>query len=357
MRLGPLTLIMLIACRDKPPPPAPPAPPPAPPQDGVVLVHSGTAPLQPLRYHLTRGMTTASELVYDLDVKTDGKPGPVPTLVVELETVVEDVRPDGTAKLRITVVGTAVRAPAASETAAAQLHSEAAAIQGVSISELLAPDGAVSDAQTTAAGTLPDAARAQLDTLIRGLSQAAARLPAEPVGLGASWRERRTLPEGGIRVVTETLYVLTARDGDALAYTSTGTSTAVPQTVVQDGTKVEVTDTHGHAEAAGTIDLARHAFELTSSSVFTTTMTIDAPSGTPGAGRSTLEIAMKLQVIAGHPGTAPPPGAAPSDAGPTSTDAGPASADAAAAPRASAPDAAPSAVPRDAAAQGAHSAP
>jgi hypothetical protein len=313
MRWSILTLFALIACQDKKLAPPDPLAAPTPPRDGVVLLLPGTGPLQPIRYQVSPETVWRSELVYDLEIKTDGQPSPLPLLVIDLETRVDSKRADGTAKLRIAVLRTTVRERTGA-TASELVRREAEAMQGVVITELLAPDGAVSDIRIEAPGALTEAARAQLDNLLRSLDHAVPRLPTEAVGAGASWRERKTLPEGGIRAVTETIYLLTSRVGDTITYTSTAASAAKPQKVVQDGTLVDVTDTHGHAASAGTVDLSRRAFELTASSWFSTTMNVVAPPGTPGAGRSTIEVAIKLQVSrapAGHD-----PGAPGSNVGP-----------------------------------------
>src|SRR5215467_3488827 len=101
MRRAYLTLVGLMACHDKA---APPPPPPPPPQDGVVLIQPGVPPRQTLRYQLTRGATIQSRMVCDVDVKSSELGAPMPSQVLELETVVEDVLASGDARLRITVV-------------------------------------------------------------------------------------------------------------------------------------------------------------------------------------------------------------------------------------------------------------
>jgi hypothetical protein len=362
MRCTILTLVTVVACKGKPP--EPPPEPPRPPHDGVVLVQPGTAPLEAVRYHLTRGTTTTSELVWDFTADSDGQRNPMPTLIVELETTVEDVRADGSARLRITVVRTTVRDPDGSAAGSAMLREEAAAMQGVIISETLAPDGRLSDAQLEAR-TVPDSVRARLDSLSRSLEQVAMQLPAEPVGIGAVWRERKTLPAGGIRAVSETTYTLTSRAPGTIAYTGVGLATGAPQTIEQDGLKVEVTSTRGNSETHGTVDLTRYSPQVTATSTFTTAMNVVAPKGTPGAGPSTVEITMAIQVTPTEPpgaATAPPPAisdAAPSDAGLAAHDArspDPGS------PRRDADRSAPAApanpaAPADRADHGAHSAP
>ncbi len=293
MRCRILALVVFLACKDEKPPPPPP---PQPPHDGLTLIQPGTPPYQALRYHLTKGTRSASEVVCDTDVKDNGQSGPMPTLVIGLETAVEDVLADGTAKLRVTIVRTSVRDRPGSPVTSDLVRDEATAMQGVVITETLAPDGSLTDSRVEIAAALSDKARAQLDNLTRILEQVAMRIPSEPVGVGATWRERRTLPDGGIKAVSETTYTLTSITGSTVAYTSAGLSSGVPHNLEQDGMKVEVTNTRGHAEAKGSVDLSRYAVELTSTSEFATAMNVVAPAGTPGGGPSTVEITMAIQV-------------------------------------------------------------
>jgi hypothetical protein len=309
MRLSYLTLVGLIACRDKPPEP----PPPAPPHDGVTLIQPGVPPLQTLRYHLTKGSVTTSRLECDVDMKSGEQREAMPTQIVDLETTVEDVLGNGAARLRIAVIGASARARPGG-TASELIQAQAAALRGVVITETLGPDGVVSDAHLEAGAS--DKLHRELDSLVRSLEYAATRLPAEPVGAGATWRERRTLPEGGIRAVSEITYTLASLAGGAVSYTSFGESIGAAQTIEQDGAKVEVTDTHGRSEATGSIDLARYALDVTAMSTFATTMAVVAPDAGPGAERSTIEIAMAIRMTSAAP-AAPPaggdPAAAPGD--------------------------------------------
>lgn len=291
MRRTYLTLVGLIACRDKA---AEPPPPPPPAHDGVVLIQPGAPPLQALRYHLTRGETVKSRLVCDVDVKSSELRAPMPSQVLDLETVVDDVLASGDARLRITVVDAGIRGrPGAASTDV--VRAQTTALRGVVITETLAPDGQISDARVEA-GAAPDKLHRELDGLLQNLARVATRLPAEPVGIGATWRERRTLPEGGLRAVSEITYTLASLTGTTIAFTTTGQASGPPQTVEQDGEKVEVTDTHGHSEASGSLDLSRYALELTATSAFTTTMAMAAPDAGPGAERSTIEIAIAIRM-------------------------------------------------------------
>lgn len=310
MRRGLLTLALLAGCRDRTPPP----PPPPAPHDGVTLIEPGTPPLTALRYHLRKGARTSSELMYDVDVISDGERSVMPTLVVDLETEVTGVGGDGAADLRITVVDASVRDRPGSQDANGVVRGQAAALRGVVIRQTLAADGAVSGARVETAGA-SDRASSQLDSLLRGLERTVMQLPAEPVGTGAQWRERRTLPSGGIRAVSEVTYKVIAITGDGFSYTGGGQATGEAQAVEQDGMKVEVSDTRGSTEARGSIDLARYAIDATAASTFKTTMTIAAPDAAPGAGRSTVEIATVVRMAPRAAVSAGGEAAAPGDAG------------------------------------------
>jgi hypothetical protein len=299
MRCTVITLLALIACKEKPP--APPPPTPLPPHDGVTVLQPGAPPHQALRYRLIKGARTRSELVCDVDLRSDDHTGPMPTLVVDFETQVTDVLADGTAQLRITVIGTTVRDRPGSATAGDLVRAQAAAMHGVVFTETLAPDGALGEPRLEATA-LSDKVRGQLESLTRSLQQVAMRMPQEPVGLGAMWRERRTLPEGGIRAVSETTYTLTSLTGDTVGYLATGVASGAPQTIEQDGLKAEVTSTSGSSEAKGTVDLSRYAIAVSSTSKLTTTMNVEAPEGTPGGGPSTIEVTLAVQVT---PSSAP----------------------------------------------------
>lgn len=200
------------------------------------------------------------------------------------------------------------------------IRAQTAALRGVVITESLGPDGQVSNAHVEGDDKDKDKLHRDLDTLLRSLERVTTRLPAEPVGVGASWRERRTLPEGGIRATSEITYTLASLTGTTMAFTSVGRSAGDPQTIEQDGSKVEVTDTHGRTEAIGSVDLSRYAIDVSARSTFSTTMAVIAPdagaSAGPGAERSTIEIAMMIRMSSGEaPATAAASAGAGSGAG------------------------------------------
>ena len=281
----------------------------APPHDGLTVINPGTAPLRLLRYRLTKGDKTASELVWDFATQDDGRAEVTPSLVIDFETTVEDVRADGSAQLALRITRTTIRGEDAgagsgsemgntpgSATSSDLVRNFAQAMQGVTIHEALAPDGGVSDLKVDAPPGLAPALATRLDNLSRGLSQVTMKLPTQPVGLTASWRERKTLPDGGIHAVSEATYTLTALTETTLGYQADATMTGPAQTIEQEGVKIDVTDTHGQSEVRGTVDLTHYAPTGSLKSSFATTMNVAAPAGTPGAGKSTMAVKMAFQL-------------------------------------------------------------
>jgi len=297
MRYPLLTVMLLASCQDKQPAPARPPRP----RDGVVLIQPGASPRQVLRYQLTKGTTTTSEMVVDVEVKNDGQSGPLPTQILDLETTVVDVGADGAAKLRITVTDARVSARDGAQMASDLLREQAEAIRGVVVTETLAPDGAVSDTRVElSAGA--EKLRGQLEPVLHNLEQVAMRLPGEAVGPGAMWRERRTaLPEAGLRVVSEVTYTLGEVAGTTIVYAGVGDASGAAQKIEREGVAVDVTDTHGRSATHGSIDLSRYAIDASASATFATTMTVVPGSAGPGAGRSTIEIATSTRIAPAAP--------------------------------------------------------
>jgi hypothetical protein len=309
----------------------------------VTVLQAGAAPRQVLHYQLTRGAITASELTYDFDVRADDTrdAAGTPTLVLTLETTVEDVLADGSAALRIKVVGARLRDRPSGQAAEPSdgrvadqpdnqvgsdlVRAQAAAAQGVVIHERVAPDGRISDARIEPAVPLAGSAQTRVDSLVQSLQQVAMRLPTDPVGVGATWTERKPLPEGGIRAMSETTYTLTGLTGTTIRYTGAGQATGATQVIEQDGMTVEVKDPRGHSETQGSIDLAHYGLDVTTSSSFAAAMAVDAGKNAPGAPSSTVEITVKLQIasLPASPGAATASTSAQTAAAPTAASAAP----------------------------------
>jgi len=229
-----------------------------PPSDGLELVTAGASNARkPLRYHLQKDAKSPLELVMDLELAAGGRGGKLPSLVMALEIAVEDVLPDGAAKVRTTVVGASAREREGSVVPASTMGSMTSMLEGMTFTATLSGDGALRDSKVEMTKPVPPTMQSQVGQLTQNLEQVAMRLPDVPLGVGAKWTTRKTVTQNGLDMVTLTTVEITAIDGDRVTFTSTSTVTAPDQTVTEGGELVSIKDVGGGGTGSGTIDLSR----------------------------------------------------------------------------------------------------
>jgi len=81
-------------------------------------------------------------------------------------------------------------------------------------------------------------------------------LPAQPVGVGAVWKAKKTVTQNGMTLVTTTTVSLTSLDGSKLGFTTKASVEGANQTVIQKGVETNVSGLAGSGDGQGTIDLA-----------------------------------------------------------------------------------------------------
>ncbi len=249
------------------------------PIDGVEVLTAGASGSQRvLRYHLAKGVKTPLELAMDVEMIAGGRGGKLPTLVMTMEIGADDVLPDGTAKLRMTVIDAQVRDRAGSAVPAGPMRALTAAMIGAVFTASLSPDGKLADAKFDAPKTLPAAVTAQLTQLTQSIEQLAMRLPGEAVGVGAKWSSRRTVTQNGLAMVTVTTVELTAIEGERVTFTTSSTLSAPDQNVQQDGVSITIKDVGGGGAGSVAIDLSRMAMTGTLNAEFRGLMTAQGQS-------------------------------------------------------------------------------
>lgn len=281
-----IALLALVGCERSASPPTP-DPTPTPSNDGVQLVTLGNGAPRILRYRLRKGThaTTELEMTMDLDVARAIK---MPTIVMTMEIVVEDVLATGVARVRTQITGTRVIDRPGTTMDAATLSPLTQQLTGLGYTFTLSPDGSLSDGRISgaASGNL----QAQLGEMTRAIEQVAMRLPPVPVGVGATWSAKKTAPQNGLEVTTVTTTQLTAIDGDHLTFTSQTTLSAPNQQIVQQGVAMEVKDVGGGGKGQGTIDLTTMAMRGELTSEFRGTIT---SAGQPTPMSVTMQLTLR----------------------------------------------------------------
>jgi len=289
--------IALLACgKGKEPTPAPPAP------GSVQVLVAGSEPRQLLRYHVAKGTTNLVELALDVDLDAGGQGGPLPTLVMTSEMVVEDVLADGSATVRTTITGVSARDRVGGAITADQMAEQTQLMRGLVLRATLAPEGTLRDPKVETAGkVLPPGITAQLDTLSKSFEQIAMPLPQTPVGVGASWLHTRPIVQDGMTMLTTTTFTLRGIDGDLLTFDSSTVVSGEEQSVTQGGTTIKLTNVRGSGSGKGTVDLSR----------MTMTGELVAELGSDmSAEGETTRMRMKTVTRLAPGTTAPPPAAA-----------------------------------------------
>lgn len=251
MKITIVAVVLAAACSK-------PAPPPGPPGEGIELVDPGALPHRELRYHLVKGATTLLELAMDLDVAMGPRGGAMPTVVMQMEVRADDVLPDGSARIRTRIASARAKDRPNTALPTDIMAAQAAMLAGLELTATLAPRGTLSDSKVASAGKdLPPALASQLTQLNLSLEQVAMPLPAEAVGVGAKWRNRKTVVQNGVKMQTVTTIEVVSIDGDKVAFKAASSVSGDDQKVDVEGNQVAISKVGGSGSNHGVIDLGR----------------------------------------------------------------------------------------------------
>ena len=279
-----LALVVLAACQksNDSPTPTPAAKKPGDPDVST----AGSEPRHELRYHLAKGSTRKIQFSMDLDLEAGPLSGPMPTMVSTGEIVVEDVTPDGNARIKMTIHDLQIRDRPGSKISADVMRPMLGGLDGFAISAKLSPLGAMSDAKVDVKNLPPQLAQ-QVDSMRQNLEQLAVPLPSEPVGDGASWAVDKTLAQNGMTLTTHTKVTLVKSDGDKLSFKTETKLSGADQKLEQAGMVVDIRNIGGGGGGDGSIDLSSLVVGGTFTSGFHADMV---------AGDQPLKTDMKMKV-------------------------------------------------------------
>ncbi|HEY1552482.1 MAG TPA: hypothetical protein VGG28_31860 [Kofleriaceae bacterium] len=281
------------------------APPPPPAQRDLTLISPGMPPLATLRYRVAKGTTTSLAMDVTTHLVAGDQSDESPPVHVVIDLVVDDVLPDGKMKLTSTIRSLAATAASRNGSATnangsgaedpTQAHVDAvgSGVSGLAFTATMAPDGSVTDVKATDQ-PLPELAKAELDRIVASFTQLAMTLPDTPVGIGAKWRITRNLTLVSTLAVQATTTIdLLGVTRSSITYAVASQLTGSAQTVVEDGTSVQIDGIGGSVQGSGTLDLGTLATE--SSQVAEQRMTM-----TTGSDRTPMEMTQTLRTSTAH---------------------------------------------------------
>jgi hypothetical protein len=219
------------------------------------VVSRGSEPRRELRYHIDKGTTQRFDVAVDVHVTAGEMGGPLPTIVLSMTVVVEDVVPVG-AKLRATIVDAKAIDRDDSRVAPNALAGPLEMMRGIELVATLTPNGRLFGSKLeTGAKEVPDAAKAQLAALASSFDNLMMPLPDDPVGTGAVWRTSRPIEQNAMKLTAVNSIQLTAIDDDRISYDIDTQIHGEDQSISQAGMTVDIKDIVGTGAGHGTIDL------------------------------------------------------------------------------------------------------
>jgi uncharacterized protein DUF6263 len=221
----------------------------------VHVVSAGQEPRQLLRYQAAKGTKRDLELALDIAATAGDMGGPMPTIVLTLSLVIEDVTPQGM-KLRSTVVDAAARDRDDTRVDTKALAGPLDLMKGVVLTTTMAPSGKLTGT-TIELGQkqLSGRAKSQLAALTTSFDQLMMTLPGEPVGASAVWRNSRPLEQNGMKLTAVNSVELIGITGDTISYEIDTEVHGDDQVVKQGDMQLDIKDITGTGTGKGTIDL------------------------------------------------------------------------------------------------------
>lgn len=185
--------------------------------NGLELLDAGAAPRERLVLQPVVGAVAERVMVAEIGITVtiDGEELPSPTLPATrlvLRSQVDEVDDDGTITSTFTLVdAAAVDGPGVDPAVLAETETALNQLDGLTGTSTTDRHGGSPNVSIDTGPITDPALRSTLDSLTSQLTNLTAPLPAQPVGVGASWRVDRSATLNGVRTDTSTTYTLQAR--------------------------------------------------------------------------------------------------------------------------------------------------
>jgi hypothetical protein len=231
-------------------PPQPAAPQPAQPQPAaaqpaatpaVTLLEAGAGPHQALRFRPRIGMTQAIEMT--VKISTEQSLGDIamptrkaPTTRYALEVTVTGISEEGDVSYGFHYRSAEAPDEPGADPFIAQMMREALkSVAGLRGTGVISDRGFSKSIKFESQPNMDPVPEQSIKAIERSMRQLISRFPAEPVGVGASWKVQDTFQQHGITAAQTSVVNLLAADGDKIDLRVEISGEAEPQTVSLPG--------------------------------------------------------------------------------------------------------------------------
>lgn len=272
---------------------------------GPKLVDAGAAPRTVLLLRPREGTTTTVAVTTDLAVTQELSTGdrrvdPPPVTQTIAYRVGAGDDEGATVAFRVEDVTVATRGTDLTPAEVIELTDALKPIRGLEGRGRLAVDGRFADVELDVPSGLAAGVRAQLAALRDQLGALGPRLPAEAVGVGASWTTQDTTELAGVELQQTTTFEVTGIDDDMVTYRSTSTASGDRQPLRVDGLATgagaELVSARLTGTATGSIDLTAPVGPLKSDVAGTQVIEISAAKVAPRRLTQRVSAAVRVRL-------------------------------------------------------------
>jgi hypothetical protein len=185
----------------------------------VTVVAPGAEPRQKLRFHPPLGAkrTVLLTMRMAMDVKLGENALPktkVPTMKLWIDTVVKSVAPNGDIRYDFAFNKAEVVDDPESAQLVQLVRDQISKVKGIKGHALVSSRGVTIETDLQLPPTLDPQMRQMLESMKQSMTQLAAPMPEEPVGLGAKWDTKMKVAQSGMRLDQTAHYTLRSLEHD-----------------------------------------------------------------------------------------------------------------------------------------------
>lgn len=203
-------------------------------KNGVEVLDAGAAPQNRLLLQPEPGTEVERTMVANigLTLEVDGEELPSPTVPATrmvLRSHVDEVGDDGTIRSTFTFVDVAaVDGPGVDPAVLAETNAVLSQLKGLTGTATSDRHGGSQDVTLDTSTIADPNLKSALESLTSQITNLTAPLPAQPVGMGATWRVERSATLNGIQTDTATTYTLQSHSGNDYVLAVAQDATAPP---------------------------------------------------------------------------------------------------------------------------------
>ncbi len=275
----------------------------------VELIAPGTDPRNELRYAPEIGVRQTVRM--EIKLQLNGTVGeqslpslPTPTVSMQMDLYPQSIESNGDIKYTSEIISALLKDETGTdETVTSRMRETLSSIVGVKGQGVTSSRGFNKSLSFEAPATADSNVIEMLRSTEQSIQQLGAPFPAEPVGIGASWRVSNETTLNGVKIFQSSTYTLESLNNGEATLSVTVSQAADRQAIntsgMPSGMKAELVMLQGDGTGRQTISLNRLAPNFADFSLKTTTESSLTQGDTNVPAKQTMDLAVVVETIGG----------------------------------------------------------